>query len=157
MSGVRPAPFVIYEKEHLAYAYTGDKLESLDDLRSTLCHPDRSVTVPLTASGQTIGEMQIEAPSQRTWTSEEKNLANAVAQQASLQIQNLRLLSDAERARAEAEIATRRFMHEGWDSYLDAIHKNERIGYAYDQSFRQVLISRTSRKFGNSSAHGANG
>ncbi len=62
------------------------------------------------------------------------NLANAVAQQASLQIQNLRLLAATERARAEAETATRQFMREGWDSYLDAIHMNERIGYAYDQT-----------------------
>jgi signal transduction histidine kinase len=57
-----------------------------------------------------------------------------VAQQASLQIQSLRLLAETERARAEAESATRSFMHEGWASYLDAIHQNERIGYSYDQA-----------------------
>ncbi len=57
-----------------------------------------------------------------------------MAQQASLQIQNLRLLSATERARNEAEAATRRFMHQGWEDYLDAIHHNERLGYAYDQA-----------------------
>jgi signal transduction histidine kinase len=131
---IRPAAIGLYENEQLGYAYSDNKLESLDDSQSRVYHPDHSVTVPLTASGQTIGDMQIESLPEHHWTSEEMNLANAVAQQASLQIQNLRLLSAAERARAEAETATRRFMHEGWDSYLDAIHQNERIGYSYDQA-----------------------
>jgi signal transduction histidine kinase len=131
---VRPDALVLYEKEQVAYTYTGDKLASLQDSSLDVPLSDRALTTLLTASGQTIGEMQIESPPERLWTSEEMNLANSVAQQASLQIQNLRLLAATERARAEAETATRRFMHEGWDSYLDAIHQNERIGYAYDQT-----------------------
>ncbi len=123
----------IYEKEHIAYTYTGDEFRSNHGSPSNMPISDHAITARLTASGQTIGEMQIEPPPERAWTTEEINLANAVAQQASLQIQNLRLLAVTERARSEAEIATRRFMHEGWDSYLDAIHRNQRIGYAYDQ------------------------
>ena len=89
---------------------------------------------PLTASGETIGEMKVEPPSEREWTAEETNLANAVAQQVSLQIQNLRLLAAAERARAEAQAANRQFTHQNWESFMDGIRNSERIGYAYDQA-----------------------
>jgi GAF domain-containing protein len=81
---------------------------------------------------QAVGEMQIEPADDQKFTDDQINLANTVLQQASLQIQNLRLLSATNRARTEAETATRRFMHEGWDTYLDAINRNERIGYSYD-------------------------
>jgi len=125
---------MLYEQDQIGYAYSNDKLESLQDSTRTLPGINNAVTSPLTASGQTIGKMQITPPPDRQLTADEINLANTIAQQASLQIQNLRLLAAAERSRAEAETATRRFMHEGWDSYLDAINRSERIGFAYDQS-----------------------
>jgi len=78
--------------------------------------------------------MLIEAAPERDWDPEDTNLLNTIAEQASLQIQSLRLLSSAERARAEAEEATRRFIHKNWENYLDAINQNEKIGYAYDQA-----------------------
>lgn len=124
----------LYEQDQIGFAYSNDKLESLQDSTRKMSGINTAVTSPLTAGGQTIGEMQITPPSDRQLTADEINLANTIAQQASLQIQNLRLLAAAERARAEAETATRRFMHEGWDSYLDAINRSERIGFAYDQS-----------------------
>ena len=130
----RPVAPILYEKEQVGYVYTDDRVKSLRDASPALSEVTDTIIAPLTASGQTIGKMQIEPAPERPWTDEEANLLNAVAQQASLQIQNLRLLAEAERSRAEAEAATRRFMHENWDSYLDAIHHNERIGYAYDQA-----------------------
>ncbi len=126
---------VLYEKEQVGYAFKGNLLEPLRG--STYEKGDEvenAVRAPLTATGHTIGEMVIVPAPERPWESEEKNLVNTVAQQVSQQIQSLRLLESAERARAEAEEATRRFMHERWASYLDAIHQNERIGYAYDQA-----------------------
>ncbi len=81
-----------------------------------------------------IGKVQVESPPERKWTPEEAALLEAVAQRASQQIENLRLLEATKQARAEAEAATRRFMHESWGSFLDAIHHSERVGYAYDQT-----------------------
>ena len=126
---------VLYEKEHVGFAFKGDTLEPLkiSNLEDGF-DGKNAIRAPLTATGQVIGSMYIEADSEKNWDPEEEELANTVAQQASLQIQSLRLLASAERARAEAEEATRRFMHESWASYLDAIHQNERIGYAYDQA-----------------------
>ncbi len=125
----------IYETEKLGYAYKGDVLEplKLSNLEEDF-EGINAIRAPLTSTGQTIGSMYIEANPEKIWNPEEENLANAIAEQASLQIQSLRLLASAEQARAEAEEATRSFMHESWESYLDAIHQDERIGYAYDQA-----------------------
>lgn len=133
----RPAaPPILYEKEQVGYVFSGDALRSLQNESPANANSEKAFTAPLTSSGQMIGTLgvQVEPSTERAWTSEETNLVEAIAQQASQQIQNLRLLEATERARAEAEAATRRFMHENWDSYLDAIHHSERIGYAYDQT-----------------------
>jgi len=130
----RSAVPILYEKEHIGFAYSGNRLQPLGDAIPVASTMSSSVTAPLTASGQTIGRMQVEPAPERKWTPEETALLNAVAQQASVQIQNLRLLATTERARAEAENATRRFIHENWDSFLDGIHHSERVGYAYDQA-----------------------
>lgn len=135
-NGRKPASStILYEKEQVAFAFKGDTLEPLkiSSLEEGF-EGKNAIRAPLTSTGKTIGSMYIEAAPEKTWEPEEENLANTVAQQASLQIQSLRLLASAERARAEAEEATRRFMHESWASYLDAIHQNERIGYVYDQA-----------------------
>lgn len=126
---------MLYEKEQVGFAFKGDSLEPLQiSSWEDGFEGKNAIRAPLVSTGQTIGSMYIEADPKKSWDSEEAQLANTVAQQVSQQIQSLRLLASAERARAEAEEATRRFMHESWDSYLDAIHQDERIGYAYDQA-----------------------
>ena len=134
----RSAP-ALYEREQIGFVYSEDRLQQVRDV-STLPKLPPAITVPLTASGQPIGEVQLAQPAKHAWTPEEVEIVNAVAQQASLQVESLRLLDETERARAEAVSATRRFMHEGWASYLDAIHQNERIGYAYDQASVEPCI-----------------
>jgi signal transduction histidine kinase len=126
---------LIYEKEQVGFAFQGDTVEPLkiSNLENGF-EGKNAIRAPLTATGQTIGSMYIEADPEKKWDPAEEELANTVAQQASLQIQSLRLLEAAERARTEAEEATRRYMHESWASYMDAIHQNERIGYAYDRA-----------------------
>ena len=126
----KAAPVIVYEKEKVGYTYR-DENASAQLPEEELEHV---ISTPLTASGEVIGDIKVEPLSGRPWTTEEETLTNAVAQQVSLQIQNLRLLATTERARAEAENATRRFIHENWDSFLDGIHHSERVGYAYDQA-----------------------
>jgi signal transduction histidine kinase len=130
----RPSQFNIYEKEQVGYSYSDENSTPLALTTFAASQTENALNAPLTASGQKIGEMQVEAPPERSWTPEESTLANAVAQQASLQIQNLRLLAATERARAEAQAATRRFTHENWESFLDGIHHKERIGFSYNQA-----------------------
>jgi GAF domain-containing protein len=130
----RTAPPILYDKEQIGYDYTGDKLLPLQISNLSGLDVQRAIYVPLTQTGQSVGAVYVEPPPQQSWSSDETNMAESVAQQVSLQIQNLRLLAAAERARAEAQAATRRFAHESWQEYLDAIQRDERIGYAYDQN-----------------------
>lgn len=129
---VRSAAPLLYEKEQVAYAFTGDRLEPLpaSEIPKLTIRP--ALQAPLVDSGRPIGAVLVEPAPERQWGEDEAQLTEAVARQVSLQIQNLRLLESAERARAEAQAATRRFAHESWESFLDAIHQGERIGYAYD-------------------------
>jgi PAS domain S-box-containing protein len=125
---------ILYERDQLGYHYSDDRLEPLHGNIQSLPSTDGVTTSLLTIGDQTIGEMQIESAPEKPLTQSDMDLVNTISQQATLQIQNLRLLAATERSRAEAENATRRFLHESWDSYLDAINRNERIGFAYDQS-----------------------
>jgi signal transduction histidine kinase len=125
---------LLYEKEQVGYAFTGLAVQPLQDTGPQVSGGTDAITAPLTMGGEVIGRMQIEPPVEKPLSAEEVSLLNAVAQQASVQIQNLRLLEATERARSEAEAATRRFIHESWDSYLDGIQHHERVGYVYDQS-----------------------
>ena len=134
----RPQPrseaLILYEKEQVGFAYSGNRLESLEVSTFSGINVANAIHTPLLQTGQSIGSMFVEAQPDRPWTDEETSLAESVAERASLQIQNLQLLASAERARAEAQAATRRFTREGWEGYLDGIQQNERVGYAYDQN-----------------------
>jgi len=136
----------VYEKEFVGYAFSGEQVQPLRG--SLTSKVEETTSVPLIISGQPIGKMQVTSASSRKLLPEETTLLNAVAQRASQQIENLRLLSEAERARTEAESATRRFMHESWDTYLDAIHQSERVGYAYDQASVTPFVGKTSGQSG---------
>jgi signal transduction histidine kinase len=132
---------MLYEKEQVGYVFSDNHLTPIELAPSNVPGSDNRLTTQLIASGQVIGEMQVH-PS-RAITAEDENLASAVAQQVSLQIQNLRLLNAAERARAEALEATRQFTHQSWESFLDGIRNSERIGYAYDQNAVEPFMEPT--------------
>jgi len=129
----RRAP-MLYEREEVGYAFSSGQLTPLEEPAAPAQHFSNVITTPLTTSGETIGEIQVNLPAEHTWTIEETNLANAIAQQASLQIQNLRLLAAAERARAEAQDANREFTRQNWEAFMDGIRNHEQIGYIYDQN-----------------------
>jgi signal transduction histidine kinase len=124
---------ILYEREKIGYVFADNRLKQVRNA-AELANINPAISVPLTSSGKPIGKMELTIPAEHEVTPEVTGIVNSVAQQVSQQIESLRLLAETERARAEAEAASRRFMHEGWKSYLDAIHQNERIGFAYDQS-----------------------
>ena len=125
---------ILYEKEEIGFAYTGAQIMPVNGAKPSVQNEADVIKTPLVASGKSIGEVQVVESPERPLTEDDIKLANAIAQQASLQIENLRLLAATERARAEAEEATHQFTHRNWDNFLDAIHNSERIGYAYDRA-----------------------
>jgi signal transduction histidine kinase len=131
---------MLYEKEEVGFAFTGQTLQPVAGSIFDNFKDQDTLKAPLIGAGGEIGAVIVEPPSERAWSESEYDLAEKVAQQVSLQIQNLRLLSAAERARSEAQSATRRFAHESWQNFLDAIHQREEIGYVYDQRAVNPII-----------------
>lgn len=137
-------PGIIYEKEEVGFACVGDEVLPLRAVSLSPEKLEKALESPLTAGDKTIGAVKaVEPPNERGWTDEEAKMANAVAQQVSLQVQNLRLLAAAERARAEAIAANRQFTHQSWESFMDGIRNSERIGYAYDQAAVEPFLDPT--------------
>ena len=132
--GAAPSAPILYEKEQVGYVFKDNNLTPIQSAASTLTELNNQLIAPLVDGGRVIGNMQVQSAAERTLSAEDESLANAIAQQASLQIQNLRLLSSAERARQEALEATRQFTHQSWESFLDGIRNSERIGYSYNQT-----------------------
>ncbi|MDX1616403.1 MAG: GAF domain-containing protein [Candidatus Promineifilaceae bacterium] len=93
---------------------------------------EQSLAVPIVVTGERVGAIQIESRGGRLWSKEELDLAAAVADQVARQVENLRLLAEADRYRSDAERATSRLTREGWDSY-SAARRERPTGFVYDQ------------------------
>jgi len=134
--------------------YWHEFLNAIDQAESIRFEVEDSQTLPLTTPPDTLKEQNIlETPIQvfgcpignisllakHPWTEEEKSLAEAVAIQVSQQVENLRVLADAQRSRAQAEQVTRRATNIGWKEYLTSLEAGE-TGYIYNQD--EVLAIR---------------
>jgi PAS domain S-box-containing protein len=92
---------------------------------------EQALSAPILVTGEPVGALHLEAEASRRWAETEIELVQTVAQQVAQQIENLRLLAEAERARAEAEQASRRLTREGWQGYLGQASARPQ-GYVYD-------------------------
>ena len=111
-----------------------DTKQSADYLLNPLLPNTRSeMAVPLIASGQVLGvlNMQAEQPDALN----ESNLApfETLAGQISIAIQNANLFVEAEEARSEVQAQVRRLTERGWREFLDAIERGQKVGFAFDQ------------------------
>jgi GAF domain-containing protein/HAMP domain-containing protein len=118
-------------REYIGYRYEDGAVEGLSEPLAAVDVDGRSLETPVVISGEPIGAIRLETPPEETITEDDAQMIASVAQQVAQRIENLRLLGNAERYRAEAEMATRRLTHEGWRDYLataDLAH----LGYRYD-------------------------
>lgn len=138
---------ILYEKERVGFAFDGEEVQPVRSDQVPGPNEADLLKAPLVSSGRLIGEVKVAKPADRPLTEDDLKIANAIARQASLQIENLRLLAEAERARTQAEEATHQFTHKSWADFLDAIHNAERIGYAYDQSAVEPFSAPAPREY----------
>ncbi len=96
----------------VAYELTADK--PLTEIPSEV----GGVAVPVKVMGQPIGAIRLQGEAERDWAREEMEVVQVVADKVARQVENLRLLAQANQYRLEAEAAARRLTHEGWDGYL---------------------------------------
>jgi GAF domain-containing protein len=92
---------------------------------------NQDLSIPITVTGTKIGEIHIPVEQDHTWTPNELELIKVTSAQLAQHIENLRLLAQAERYRAEAEQALQRLTHEGWNSFLQT-HTELESGYTFD-------------------------
>lgn len=119
--------------EKLAYTYDSAEsaAKSSPGMLPVSAGPN-ALQLPISVADESIGLIQVEADDNRHWTEDALALVSAVAQQVAQQVENLRLLEEAQRYRAEAETAIRRMTHEGWQAYVQDGTAGPR-GYLYDQ------------------------
>jgi signal transduction histidine kinase len=77
-----------------------------------------------------VGRLFVKADSHRPITEDDKALIQSIARQVGQQVESIRLLADAARARAEAEEATRRLTRQNWEDY--AQQQEGSMGFVYD-------------------------
>ncbi|HSH05641.1 MAG TPA: GAF domain-containing protein [Anaerolineae bacterium] len=83
-------------------------------------------------AGGEVGEIDVHTAAGQELNNEQLELVQAVGEQVIQRVENIRLLSQAERYRAEAELAARRLTREGWQTYRE--DKAAWLGYVYDRN-----------------------
>lgn len=123
-------------EEYLGNLEDPDRLRAIysiegaeNDLTAETIH-DAMFTTQIKVAGESVGVIQIENSPDYQWTSEDAELVTAVALEVGQQVENLRLLHEAERYREEAETALRRLTRDNWQEYLT--QKNTK-GYFFNK------------------------
>lgn len=120
----------IDRSEKIGFSYDGSGLSPITtgpDVDSN----GNALEVPLQIGDEILGALQLE--DEDNLPEDVSELMASVAQQVTQHVENLRLLAQAEQYRAEAEQASRRLTHEGWQEYLQSAIAPE-SSYFYDQS-----------------------
>ncbi|MFL7795207.1 MAG: GAF domain-containing protein, partial [Anaerolineae bacterium] len=134
----------IQRSERIGYAYEGDTLEPVVEPLATTPAP-HVLAAPIQVQKAPVGAIRIEGEDGRAWTEAETELVTTIANQVAQQVENLRLLAQADQYRAEAEQSTRRLTREGWQEYL-AAKADSSTGFVYDHYEVKPLTNEASPK-----------
>ena len=96
---------------------------------------EQLLMAPITISGEELGQIRLQQGEDRSdaQTEADRLLLEAVARRVAQQVENLRLLAETDRYRAEAEDVLRRLTRESWGTY-----ENVASGVAYEYDRQQV-------------------
>ena len=118
--------------QRLVTAYgLGDPLP-LDEIAEKPADQEQLV-VPLAVAGASIGQIRLQDNLTRKWTEQDNQILQAVADKMANQIENLRLLAEAEQYRRQTQEVSRRLTREHWQGYLTATEQRN-LGFVYDQN-----------------------
>ncbi|MBL8076335.1 MAG: GAF domain-containing protein [Anaerolineales bacterium] len=92
------------------------------------------MAVPLIANDQVVGVLDMQGEEVNSLNKENQAAFEALAGQLAVAIQNASLFEQVLQSRREAEGRATQQAHSNWLSFLDAIDRNEKIGYAFNQS-----------------------
>lgn len=133
----------IRRRRSFGYVYDASEVQPLENLSK---RPGRNaLSFPLRSAGETFGRLVLE-DEDVNWTEAQRRVVNAVADRLSQQVDNLRLLNEAERYRLEAEQALAQISQKGWQDFL-VDEQEEDLIYVYDQSLvKPGSVEDTSKK-----------
>jgi signal transduction histidine kinase len=121
----------IESSENIGYVFSQDEVLPLVGTQSSAY--ENKLSVPIQIAGANVGEVQFGDEASREWTAEEIELVQAAMTRVGQHLENLRLLAQADRYRAEAEQVSRRLTREGWSEYLRT-REELADGYLYNQN-----------------------
>lgn len=124
----------IERSEEVGYSYDRGGLTPVSDLTAA-DNTKEVLSSVIQVTGVPIGAIQLVREPGQSWAAGEASLVESVAQRVAQQVENLRLLAEAERYRLGAEEASRRLTREGWAGYLEQTEVP--AGYVYNQ--KEVL------------------
>jgi signal transduction histidine kinase len=107
----------IHQKERFGFLYNQNDVSPFQGNLSTLT---KGVRESVSVLDENVGTLYLEPSSEKPFTSQDRELVAKVAEQLAQQVENIRLLADASRARTIAEDATRQLTRENWEAYLAA-------------------------------------
>jgi GAF domain-containing protein/HAMP domain-containing protein len=123
--------------ERIGYTYDLKNVFSITEPVS----PDlsgRALVVTIPVLNEPVGVFKFE--SDQSWNEDDAALADSIAHQLGRQVENLRLLAQADQYRAEAEQASRRLTRQGWEAQF-AAHPEAETGFTYDLNTISPLSS----------------
>jgi len=117
----------IERKERLAYSYEQEVIRPLDEALPETETEDSLVT-PIRFTGVELGKMHFQRD--EPWAVDDYATTSAVARQMAQQIENLRLLAQAEQYQNEAQETLQRLTREGWEEFQNQAISEEGFVYA---------------------------
>jgi GAF domain-containing protein/HAMP domain-containing protein len=126
----------IERKERIGFSFEEKKVYPLEGQMVSPIPAPNSLSVPIEVIGEQLGTIQFEKEDPGSWSEDDRTLVSSVATQIARQIDNLRLLAQAEQYRREAESAARQLTREGWSDFIKELDETN-LGFVYDQ--QQVL------------------
>ena len=102
------------------------------------------MVVPLLIGERVVGTLDMQSSQADALNKENLAAFEALAGQLAIAVENADLLAETETARATVEAQSRRLIRSGWQDFLNAIERRERIGFNYDldkvTSFDEPLL-----------------
>jgi signal transduction histidine kinase len=91
------------------------------------------ISIPLMFGEQVLGVLDMQSDQPGALNETQLPAFNGLAAQLAIAIQNASLLAEVQQARSEVESQVRRLTERGWQEFLDAIERGQRVGFAFDQ------------------------
>ena len=123
----------------------GDTHKSAHFLPNSLLPLTRSeLSVPLIANEQVVGVLDMQSERPETFSAANLAAFQVLAGQLAIAIQNSLLFHQTEEARLQVEEQARRLTTTGWEEFLDAVDRSEKVGYVFRQEEVLPLVEASS-------------